>query len=222
MLDRSRLLVGTLIVAVVAVAGAPAQAAVDLTEEEFRLYCGYLDAIEQPAFAKLKGKARDQKIAGKAKVKLPVLLGAVEKGGRVGSTCDEIGKKVEVDAKAAVESALPGRVVVFNFDDSDPSHVVAQVTWLGVDKKKVLEEASLLAVTLSSEAKITKTIAIRAVDPGATDKLADEAMWWEGKITRPNAARIDRAKIPDYALTRYVRLFDGCKSTVGADYCLSK
>ena len=112
-------------------------------------------------------------------MKLPVLLGAVEKGGRVGSTCDEIGKKVEVDAKAAVESALPGRVVVFNFDDSDPSHVVAQVTWLGVDKKKVLEEASLLAVTLSSEAKITKTIAIRAVDPGATDKLADEAMWWE-------------------------------------------
>lgn len=218
MLDRPRLLLVT-VIAAVAIAGLPAQAAVDLTEEEFRLYCGYLDAIEQPAVAKLKGKARDQKVAALAKVKLPVLLGAVEKGGRAGSTCDEIGKKVESDAKSAVEGVLPGRVVVFNFDDSDPSHVVAQVTWLGIDKKKVVDEAALLAVTLASEAKITKTIAIRAVDPTATDKLAEEAMWWEAKITRPNAARIDKAKIADYALTRYTRLFDGCKSSVGPDYC---
>ena len=207
---------------VTAFATAPARAAVDLSEEEFRLYCGYLDAIEQPAVAKLKGKARDKKVAAMAKVKLPVLLVAIEKGERAGATCDEIGKKVEGDAKTAVEAALPGRVVVFNFDDSDPSHVVAQVTWLGIDKKKVLEEASLLATTLATEAKITKTIAIRAVDPGAADKLADEAMWWEGKITRPNAVRIDRAKIADYALTRYVRLFDGCKTNVGADYCVAK
>ncbi|MBI1946732.1 MAG: hypothetical protein HYS27_13625 [Deltaproteobacteria bacterium] len=219
---RSHRLAVAAALAVAAFAGAPAKAAVDLTEEEFRLYCGYLDAIEQPAVAKLSGKKRDQKVASMAKVKLPVLLAAVEKGGRAGATCDEIGKKVERDAKSAVEGALPGRVVVFNFDDSDPSHVVAQVTWLGIDKKKVLEEASLLAVTLASEAKITKTIAIRAVDPGATDKLTDEAMWWEGKITRPNAARIDKAKIPDYALTRYVRLFDGCKTNVGADYCTTK
>ncbi len=220
MLCRRHVVVAALLA--LALAGGPARAAVDLTEEEFRLYCGYLDAIVQPAVAKLKGKARDQKVASMAKVKLPVLLAAVEKGERAGATCDEIGKKVEGDAKAAVDAALPGRVVVFNFDDSDPSHVVAQVTWLGIDRKKVLEEASLLAATLAAEAKITKTIAIRAVDPGAADKLADEAMWWEGKITRPNAVRIDRAKIPDYALTRYVRLFDGCKTNVGADYCLAK
>lgn len=219
MVHRSRSLLATVVLAAAAISAVPAHAAVDLTEEEFRLYCGYLDAIEQPAVAKLKGKARDQKVAALAKVKLPVLLAAVEKGGRAGTTCDEIGKKVQVDAKAAVEAALPGRVVVFNFDDSDPAHVVAQVTWLGIDKKKVVEEASLLAVALANEAKITKTIAIRAVDPGAADKLADEAMWWEAKITRPNAARIDKAKIADYALTRYTRLFDGCKTTVGAEYC---
>ena len=163
MLDCRHLLLAT-VLAAAALAGPPALAAVDLSEEEFRLYCGYLDAIQQPAVAKLSGKARDKKVATLAKVKLPVLLGAVEKGERAGSTCDEIGKKVEADAKAAVESALPGRVVVFNFDDSDPSHVVAQVTWLGIDKKKVVDEAALLAVTLANEAKITKTIAIRAVE----------------------------------------------------------
>jgi hypothetical protein len=194
--------------------GHPALAAVDLTEEEFRLYCGYLDELEKPEVQKLKGANRDKRIAQRAKVKPGELLAAVAKGERVGATCDEIGKKVEVDAKNAVNAAVPNRVVVFNFDDTDPSHVVAQVTWLGLDKRKVVEEAALLANALATEAKIVKTIAIRAVDPAAPDKLSDSAMWWEAKITRAQAGRIDRAKIPDYAATRYLRLFDGCKTII--------
>ena len=199
-----------------------AAAAVDLNEDEYRLYCGYLDEIEKPEIKKLKGNARDKKIAHKAKVKPAVLAAAIGKGEKVGATCAEIGKKVEADAKLAVDGAVtPGRVVVFNFDYSDPSHVVAQVTWLGLDKKKVLQEASSLSFALANDAKIVKTIAIRAVDPAAADKLADEAMWWEAKITRAQAARIDKAKIPDYAQTRYVRLFDGCKTTID-EACVQK
>jgi hypothetical protein len=187
-----------------------ARAAVDINEEEFRLFCGYLDTLSQPAIQKIKDqKAKDKKIAQLAKVKPNVLLAALEKGQKIGATCDEVGKKVEADAKAAAEAALPGRVLVFNFDDSDPSHVVVQVTWLGVDKKKLVEEASVLAASLAAEAKIVKTIAIRAVDPGAADKMADEAVWFEAKITRTNAARIDKTKVADYAETRYLRLFDG-------------
>lgn len=201
----------------------PAAAAVDLTEEEYRLYCGYLDELEKPDIKKIKNaSARDKAIAKKAKVKPAALAAAVGKGEKIGATCAEIGKKVEADAKLAVESAItPGRVVVFNFDASDPSHVVAQVTWLGIDKKKVVEEASKLAFGLANDAKIVKTIAIRAVDPGASDKLADDAMWWEAKITRAQASRIDKAKIPDYATTRYLRLFDGCK-TIIEDGCVQK
>lgn len=199
-----------------------AAAAVDLDEEEYRIYCGYLDELERPEMQKLKGSARDKKIAQKAKVKPAVLAVAIGKGEKVGSTCAEIGKRVEVDAKLAVEGAVTrARVVVFNFDYSDPGHVVAQVTWLGLDKKKVLEEASRLSSALANDAKIVKTIAIRAVDPASSDKLADEAMWWEAKITRAQAARIDKAKIPDYAQTRYVRLFDGCKTTI-EEGCLHK
>lgn len=193
---------------------APATAAVDLTDEEFRLYCGYLDELNKPEIQKLARGARDKKIAQKAKVKPAVLADAVAKGEKAGATCDEIGKKVEVDAKNAVNAALGKRVVVFNFDDSDPSHVVAQVTWLSIDRKKVVEEAATLASALASEAKIVKTIAIRAVDPAAADKLADEAMVWEAKITRAQASRMDKAKIPDYAATRYLRLFDGCKTVI--------
>lgn len=198
-----------------------AAAAIDLTDDEFRLYCGYLDELSKPEIQKLKAPQRDKKIAQKAKVKPKVLTDAVAKAEKIGATCDEIGKKAEADAKNAVNTALPSRVVVFNFDDSDPSHVVAQVTWLGIDKKKVVEEAAILASALANEAKIVKTIAIRAVDPSASDKLADTAMWWEAKITRAQAGRIDPSKIADYAATRYLRLFDGCKTVID-DACITK
>jgi hypothetical protein len=67
----------------------------------------------------------------------------------------------------------------------------------------------VLAASLAAEAKIIKTIAIRAVDPTAPDKDAPAAIWFEGKITRTNAQRIDKTKVSDYAETRYLRLFDG-------------
>ena len=208
--------------AFVVAAARPAAAAVDLNEDEYRLYCGYLNEIEKPDVRKLKGAARDKKIAMKAKVKPSVLAAAIGKGERIGATCAEIGKKVEDDARQAVDAAIThGRVVVFNFDYSDPSHVVAQVTWLGLDRKKVLEEASRLSAALASEARIVKTIAIRAVDPSAADKLSEEAMWWEAKITRGQASRIEKSEISDYAQTRYVRLFDGCRTTI-EDGCLQK
>lgn len=199
----------------------PVRAAVSLDHEEFRLYCGYLDALERPEVRRLKGPARDKKIASMAKVKPSVLVGAVARGEQAGTTCDEVGKRAAADARKAVNASVPGRVVVFNFDASDPAHVVAQVTWLGVDKRKVVEEAARIASAIVTEAKIVKTIAIRAVEPAATDKLADEAMWWEAKITGSQAGRIDAAKIKDYATTRYLRLFDGCKTIID-DACIKK
>jgi len=51
------------------------------------------------------------------------------------------------------------------------------VIWLGIDKKKMVDETALLTITLANKAKITKTIAIHAIDPTATDKLADKTMW---------------------------------------------
>ena len=206
----SRKLIAVLSMSIVGLALAvPARAGVDLNEDDFRLYCGYLDELAKPEMQKLKGPARDKKIATRAKVKPSALVASVARGEKVGATCSEVGKKVGADAKAAVQAAFPSRVLVFNFDDSDPSHVVAQVTWLGVEKAKLVEEAALLAATLAVEAPIVKTIAIRAVDPAAPDKTADDAAWFEAKITRLNATHIQKDKIADYAETRYLRLFDG-------------
>lgn len=193
---------------VVAIAG-DARAALDLEPEDFRIYCGYLDALEQPAVKKLKGKRRDAKIARMAKMKPKRLMEHVQRAEKYGATCEEIGKKIEADAKAALNKELPGRIDLFVLDYGDPSHVVAAVTWKGIDKKKLVEEAALIARVLADESKITRTIAVRGVDPRAPDRQADEATWFEAKISRMRAERIDKAKIADYAQSRYLRLFDG-------------
>lgn len=202
--------------ALAAVTAGPAAAVVDLDEEGFRLYCGYLDALEQPAIQKLSGKKRDAAIAKMAKVPPKKLTEAVKKGEVAGSTCDEIGKRVKQDAKTALDAALPGRIQFFEIDETDPSHVVASVRWLGVDSKKLYHEASLIAFVLSREAPIVKTIAIRAVDPQAKDSTADEAVWLEARITRMIATRIQKDKIVDYAESRYKQLFDGQKGKMVA------
>lgn len=203
-------MIRSFVVAALLASALPAAAApVDLTEEDFRLYCGYLDALQKPDVAKLNGKAKDAKIAKMAKVKPALLSTAVEKGQKAGSTCDEIGKTAQADAKAALDKALPGRVYFFELDTSDPSHVLASVGWLGIDKKKLVEEASLVASTIATAAPFTKTIALRGADPSASDKTADNAGWFDAKMTGANAKRIEQPKIWEYAATRYKRLFDG-------------
>jgi hypothetical protein len=191
------------------IAAMPAAAAVDLNEDEFRLYCGFLDASAKPEFQKLKEKDRDAKIAKLAKVKPAVLQAAVAKGSAAGSTCEAIHTQVNTELKAALDKALPGRITFYELDATDPTHVLVRVSWLGIDKKKLVEEASLVASTVIANAPMTKTIALRGVDPTAADKTAETAGWFDAKISGLNARRIDAPKIWEYAATRYRRLFDG-------------
>jgi hypothetical protein len=196
--------------ALVALAAPRAHAAVDLAEEDFRLYCGYLDALGQPDVAKLKDdKAREAKIAKMAKVKPAQLSTAIEKGRAAGATCEEIGKTASKATKAALDKALPGRITFFELDTSDPSHVVALVSWIGIDKKKLVEEACTVAAAIAENAPFAKTIAVRGVDPSAADPKADTAAWFEAKMTGANAKRVEKSHIWEYAATRYRRLFDG-------------
>lgn len=186
---------------------APARAA-DLVEEDFRVYCGYLDAMEDPKLQKLKPKVRDLRIAKMAKMTPKKLRVAVQKGQAAGATCDEIGKKFEAGLTQSLHTALPGRIDLFVLDWGDPSHVVAAVRWKGGDKQQLEEEAATLAHLLATEAPIVRTIAVRGVDPLAKDRESDDAVWFEGKINRQRATRIDKERIKDFADTRYIRLFD--------------
>lgn len=192
-----------------ALSAAPASAAPDLSGDDFRVFCGYLDALGEPKVQKIKSeRKRDQKIARMAKMSVKKLKASVAKVEKLGATCDEVGKKLESDAGVALKKAIPGRVAVYQLDYSDPDHVVALITWKGGDKKLLEEEAALIARTLADEVPIVRTIAVRGVNPLVADNESDEATWFEAKITRDRAARIDPKSIKDFADTRYIRLFD--------------
>lgn len=202
-------LVRCVVVAIVFGLFALPAAAEDLAPDDFRVFCGYLDALERPEIKKLKAKQRDARIARMAKMSVEKLRASVQRVKAVGATCDEVGKLFEERAKAAIQKAMPGRIALFVLDWGDPSHVVAAVTWKGIDKSKLVQEASLLAKVLADEAPIVTTIAVRGVDPRVKDPASDEAMWFEAKISRTRALRIDKDRIADFADRRYIRLFDG-------------
>jgi hypothetical protein len=194
----------------------------ELSPEDFRLFCGYQDALANPEVAKLKGAKRDAKIAKMAKLPPKKLLAAVAKAEAVGQTCDEIAKMFEVAAKKAVDGVLAGRVDSFDYDTSDPSHVVASVVFRGGDIKKVVQEATMVAKAIGDVAPITKTLAIRVVSPTAPDRTADAAIWFEGKMNADRSANIDASRVKDFADSRYIRLFDGirCGSEAAAETAL--
>ena len=81
-------------------AAAPASAAiVDLEPDDYRVFCGYLDALDNPKVKDLSPKKRDRKIAKMAKLKVKDLLGHVDKARQYGDTCEEVGKR----GRAAIE-----------------------------------------------------------------------------------------------------------------------
>jgi hypothetical protein len=181
------------LVALFLTAAAPASAAVDINDQEFLLYCGYLIELEKPKYKKMSPKKQYRRIAKLAKSSSKKLKAAVAKGEAVGANCDEIGKKVRDDIKAALDKELPGRIEMVEMDWDEADHVVAVVRWVAGDKKKIIQEAATVAWAVANEGPIVRTIAIRAVNPTAKDHEADEAAWFEAKINRMRASRIDKA-----------------------------
>jgi hypothetical protein len=182
-----------------------------ITGEDYRLFCGYMDALERDDIKKLKGKARDKKIAKLAKMSASKLMKSVKKVQTKGATCDEVGKIAESESKSAIEAALGPRVLLYVLDYSDPSHVVASVVWMAMDQKKVVQEAATIAKTLADTVPIAKTIAIQAMKPGEKDPKNKAAVWFEAKAGPKRVANIDPKRIKDFADSRYIRLFDGVK-----------
>lgn len=182
-----------------------------MTPDDYRVFCGFMDAIEKPKLAKLSDKKRDRKIAKMARLSVKKLRASVAKAKEHGQTCDEVGKVFESQAKTAVDGALGKRVDMFIFDVSDPSHVVAQVRWLAGDRKKLVQEAVLLAKVIGDASPLVKTIALRAVNPSAPDRDSDSAAWLEATMTASRTKNIVKDKIKDSADIRYARLLDGVK-----------
>ena len=201
MLTRS---VGWTILAALLLWGAPRARAegADMTEAQFKAYHDYLDALTDSRVQKMKAAKRLPAIAHNLGLPLPKLKAAIDKGKELGGA--EAIAKASVDAIQAAVAGTPleGRLGEVRVDTND-SHVVTYVSWKA-DKPDALEqEACLLAARAKKAAPISADLRLWATDPAS-----QEHKMFDGMITGAAALNIKEARIPDFATTRYIKLFE--------------
>ncbi len=175
---------------------------VSLSESEFKTYHDYLDALRDPRVQKLKSAKRLPAIARNFGISVRELDRIIAKGKQYPDLA-AIGR----DCEEAIRQALDGtelapRIAEVKVDTSD-SHVVTYVSWKEGKPDALEQEACLLAVRARKAAPITADLRLWAVDPQNPDHKA-----FDGMITGEAAGRIQEARIPDFAQTRYIKLFE--------------
>jgi hypothetical protein len=174
---------------------------VNLTEDEFKTYDDYLDALQDERVVKLRPNLRLAAIAHNFKISTSKLKGIVDKGQQWPSIA-AIGKACEEAIRASVQGTpLAERLDMVEVDVGNP-HVVAYVSWTEGDSDKLLDEAVLLAAKVKKAAPISADIRIWAED--SKDKAHKV---FDGLILGEAAGRFQESRIPDFARTRYVKAF---------------
>lgn len=170
---------------------------------EFKLYKDYLGALTDERVQKMAEAKRLPAIARNFKVAETALRTAVERAEKAGP---DVGRQCEAEVRSvADEGPLKGRLTSVQVDDSE-AHVVTYVSWKNEDGDLLEEEASWAAIAVSKGAPITSTIALWAVDASTGQKV------FEAKISAEAAARFSPARIPMFAQTRYIRIFEDVRN----------
>ena len=181
---------------------------VELTQDEFKMYRHYLDALEDPRVQKMKPEARSAAIAKDAKYKLKDMEKAIARAESAG----DFKAKCEANIKEAVDKGdLAGRIGKVEVDTTAP-HAVAYVQWLNEAPDKLAYEASMVAVQTAGACPILSTIQV-----WAQDKAAPKARVFQALISSSAATKINPEKAKDFAQTRYIRLFEKLKSVANGD-----
>lgn len=181
---------------------------VELTQDEFKMYRHYKNAIEDPRVQKMKPEARNGAIAKDAKFKLKDMEKAIARAESAG----DFKAKCEGNIKEAVDTGkLQGRIGKVEVDVSEP-HAVAYVQWLNEAPEKLAYEASLVAAQTNAACPILSTIQV-----WAQDKAAPKVRVFQALISSSAAAKINAEKAEDFAQTRYIRLFEKLKSVANGD-----
>jgi hypothetical protein len=180
----------------------PARAtAVNLSEDEFKTYFEYLDALQDARVQKMRPSQRLPSVAHNFHMSPTKLKGIVDKG-QQWPTIADMGKDAEAAIRASVVGTpLDGRLDMVDVDVGN-EHVVSYVSWIAGDLDKSPEEAVLLASKIKTAAPISADIRIWAEDPkDKTHKVFD------GLILGEAAGRFQPARIADFARTRYIKAF---------------
>lgn len=186
---------------------APGAGAATLSADDFRVYCGWLAAVEEDEVKGLSRKKQLNKVSKMAKMPAKKLGAVVKKGEKAGSNCADIAKAMEAQVRGQFKDGpqpMVDRVDLLTLDIEDPSHVVAYVTWRVEDPKKVEEEAATAAWAVISGAPIVTTLSMSAKRDGLPV--------FEGLISANNARLIDKGRINSLSDGPYAKFFEKAAS----------
>lgn len=168
-----------------------------MSAKTYKLYRDYQDALNDPRVKKIRPRHRLRAIARNFGVSVRALKRAIAAGDRY---ADGLVKREEAAAKAALAKTPIGAAVAsVQLVDQD-GVVVAYVSWNTKGEKHLAQEASYIAQAVAKAAPITTFVALWSCM--GTTKV------FTAKIRRSAADFIRPARIEDFAVTRYLKLFD--------------
>jgi len=186
---------------------SPAAADEPMGPQDFRLYCGYLESLQDPKIQRLKPKQQLAKIARMAKVKAAKLRKIVERGEPLGDDCSKIMKAAEARIMAALqETRVKGRVEFVEVSGAQWDQMVVRARWRGDEDRYLEEEAATVAFVTYTEFPMVSELGVAAYNPADPDSAM-----FEGIISHTRLPNIQQARIDTFADTRYIRLFDNKK-----------
>jgi hypothetical protein len=179
-----------------------------LSRDEFKMYRHYQAAIADPRVQKMKPEVRVAAIARDGKYKLKDLQAVIAKGDEAG----DLKAACEKNLQEALEGTeLKGRLGKIEADLAE-EHGVAYVQWMNEKPEALPVEASIAAATAVGACPVVSTIQVWAMD-----KANPKARVFQGLIGASSAANIKPDKAKDFAVTRYLRLFEKVKSVTNGD-----
>jgi hypothetical protein len=182
--------------------------ALNLTEDEFKMYRHYKNALGDARVQAMKEAARLPAIAKDAGFKLKDLQSAIAKGEAAG----DVKAKCEANLKEIFAAGeLAGRIGRLEVD-TDAAHAVAYVQWFNEEQKNLPVEASFAAARAAEACPIASTVTVWAQDKGAPKQRVFQAL-----VSSQSARRINVDRVKDFAETRYMKLFEKVKSVANGD-----
>jgi hypothetical protein len=182
--------------------------AINLTEDEFKMYQHYKLALADARVQAMKEAQRLPAIAKDAGFKPKDLQKAIERGEAAG----DVKRACEANLKeifgAGVLAGRIGRLEV----DTSAAHAVAYVQWFNEEPKELPVEASFAAARAAEACPIASTVTV-----WAQDKAAPAVRVFQALVSSQSARRINVDRVRDFAETRYMKLFEKVKSVANGD-----
>jgi hypothetical protein len=181
---------------------------IPLSRDEFKMFRHYQAAISDPRVQKMKPENRVAAIARDGKFKLKELVAVIAKGEEAG----DLKALCEKNLKEALEGTLlKGRLGKLEADLTE-EHGVAYVQWMNEKPEVLAIEASVAAATAVVACPVVSTVQVWAMDKGNP-----KARVFQGLIGASSASNIKVDQVKDFAVTRYLRLFEKVKSVTNGD-----